>query len=573
MMFRPARRTTALLLLTVLALGVAGAEGEKEPQAPTIERDRVLTNLEEIVRSGELPGYEALRLPAEDSRAVEERFLMTVPLLRGDVATSDVVFADVPTNTRYSLLGLSDLVGIALESNFDLVNSARGLEIAASETTGAEAFFLPFVDAVGSGRLSYNRDESVPAVGPQSGTTTRSTLTDTVSAGLEARQNLPTGGSLTADVTESKTRTRTSDGLGDGKGTGYDADANARLTQPLLRGSGLLTGDGTEIGTADLRASRLSELDTILGNRLSQRNTVRQVIRQYFTVLQIKQQLLVSRDAIQERYRFLDETRVKYEVGRVAESEILRAQIQFLQEVETAINRQQQLDDAREDLLILLGLPLETPISLVDLTPMLRDRGRFEIPDLEEALSLGMTNRVELMRSDLAVQQSEISQRVARNETLPDLDFDTGYGRRDDGRFFGDANEFDDSEFDAGMTLRIPLQNVQRREAHRRANLRLEQSKTDRESLRRDLTQEIRAAHRQVLTTEARLTVLRKQVEQARRNLELINGSFEVGFTTVTEVRLAQDDLFNAETAYSNAVLSYQIGIADLYVAMGLPLY
>ncbi len=75
-----------------------------------------------------------------------------------------------------------------------------------------------------------------------------------------------------------------------------------------------------------------------------------------------------------------------------------------------------------------------------------------------------------------------------------------------------------------------------------------------------------------MLTTEARLTVLRKQVEQARRNLELIKGSFEVGFATVTEVRLAQDDLFNTETSYKNALLGYQVSIAELYVAMGMPL-
>ena len=82
-----------------------------------------------------------------------------------------------------------------------------------------------------------------------------------------------------------------------------------------------------------------------------------------------------------------------------------------------------------------------------------------------------------------------------------------------------------------------------------------------------------RTAHRSVLTTEANLTLLRKTVDQARRNLELINGSLEVGFSTITEVRLAQDDLFSAETRYNNALLNYQVALAELYVALGLPLY
>src|SRR5690606_13466454 len=112
---------------------------------------------------------------------------------------------------------------------------------------------------------------------------------------------------------------------------------------------------------------------------------------------------------IQKRFRFLDETRIKFDVGRVAESEILSAQIQFLQEIETAIGRIQSLDDARENLLLLLGLPLDTPISIVDITPDLRMRGRFELPPLEDALDMAEMNRWEQMQTDINIAQAEIS--------------------------------------------------------------------------------------------------------------------------------------------------------------------
>ncbi|MCB2155574.1 TolC family protein [bacterium] len=534
-------------------------------QAQESEEDEVVSRLEAIVRDEKIPSYEDLRLPADTAREARERFLLTVPLLEGDVATSQVVFSDVPADGPYALLTLPDLVEIALNNNFDLINDRRDIEISRSNTRSAEAEFIPFVDFVSSGRITYNRNED--AVGANGKDATVTTVTDTESAGLDAGVNLPSGGSVTFDVEESHTRTRTRSGAANTKNSPWGTDAEVRFLQPLLRGGGF------DVGTADLRSARLSEMDRILGSQLSHRDTVLQVVRQYFDILSVKQQLMVSRDAITERYRFLDETRVKFDVGRVAESEILRAQIQFLQEVETAINRQESLDNARESLLILLGLPLDTPISLIDITQELRDRGRIEIPKVDRAVAVAMNNRYELMRSDISISQAEINQRVSRNDLLPQLDFDAGYRRYDSETTLRGANEWDNSTLDAGLTLRIPLQNIQRREAHKRAVLRVEQAETDRLSLERSLMQEVYSTHRSVLSTEANLTILRKTVEQARRNLELINGSFEVGFSTITEVRLAQDDLFAAETRYNNAILNYQVAIARLYVALGLPLY
>lgn len=595
----------------LVALTITAGLVQSQPPANSTSRadallnpaagDPAMARLEELAREGRLPDYEDLRLPMEGGIAATERYLMALPVLDDDRITTELVFADVPRDSPYAALQLPDLVKIALDNNFDVRNSIRDVEIARSNTRESLAFFIPFVDLVGDARYSRTQeivqdttrpyygdgsqvpldptatstDPNVPieTVESQPYTTRRATGTQTVEPGLELTQNLPTGGNITGDFTEQRTFSDFDDGSQSGFSENYQANAQVRFLQPLLRGSGLLTGEGTDIGTANLRDARLAEMDAVLGDKIRQRDVVLDVIRTYFQLLQTKQQLLVSRDAIRERYRFLDETRVKFDVGRVAESEILRAQIQFLQEVETAINRQQQLDNAREDLLISLGLPLETPISLVDVTPTLIARGRYEIPPVQDVRNLAITRRPELMRSDISISRAEINAQVARNNRLPQLDFDTGYRTFDEAARFNEAQDFDTDVFDAGVTLRIPLQNLQARERHRRSVIGVEQRRTTRQSIERDLIQQVLSAHRAVLTNEARLTVSRQRVEQARRNLELINGSFEVGFSSVTEVRLAQDDLFDAETAYSNAVLGYQTNIAQLYVALGLPLY
>lgn len=536
--------------------------------------EETIRRLEDLAREGRLPSYEDLRLTSDSRIDLALVYINSLPLMTDDTPTSDVVFAELKPIPSFSELRLEDLLDLSFTQNFSLINSRRSLQIQESGVRSAQGEFVPFIDWVSNARAERSRDFETPVNTNPNRETQTETYGYDLSTGLELTQNLPTGGAVTGDFTEGTGESRSSSGVnGISESNSYDAGGGLRFRQPLLQGSGLLTGEGSDIGTANLRRSRLDRLDSELQNRLNERDTALRVIRQYFSILQSKQQLIVSREAILERYRFLEENRVYYDVGRVAESEILRAQIQFLQEVERAINRQQQLDDAREQLLGLLGLPLETPISLVDITGLVTNRGAFAIPPVSEALALARVNRLELMRSDLSIEQSMINKQLAENAILADLDFDVGVRYFDTGSNFRDANDLKQDRIDAGVSLRVPLSNrIRTREAIRQSSIRLEQARTNRLSQERSIDQEVLSAHRDVLTTEARLTVLRKQVEQARRNLELIKGSFEVGFATVTEVRLAQDDLFNTETSYKNALLGYQVSIAELYVAMGMPL-
>jgi outer membrane protein TolC len=313
-------------------------------------------------------------------------------------------------------------------------------------------------------------------------------------------------------------------------------------------------------------------MNRILADKLTERDVVLSVINGYFRLLQSARELRVSADAIAERQRFLEETKLKYEVGRVDESEILRAETSYLGELETAINRRRQLDEQREQLLLLLGLPLETPVSFIDITDYLAERGRVDIPSDLDVINEAREQRIELMQQDLSVALAEIDYQIQRNAVLPDLSIDGGYGRSDAADQIDSAFGYTDSAWDVGLALRVPLVNIQRREAARRARLTLDSELTNREQRERNITQEALNSRRNVLAAEAQLAVLIRNVERSRKSLELINGRFEVGFASITEVRLAQDDLFQSQTRYSNTLLNYQIALARLYVALGRPL-
>lgn len=498
--------------------------------------------------------------PAE---SMAPRFVPRVPespLKAGEKGADGVLYQDVVTSSPYANLSLRDCVEFAMDNNLDLRNARRDVDISASSLRESEAFFTPFVDLIGSSTYSETRTD---VTNPFTGETERKRITQNRQEGrAEVRQNFASGGNLTVGGGPSRTRGAAGTGSNGGN-VAYDNEADARLNQPLLRGRGF------DIGTADLRRARLAQMNEEIAYRLRQRDITFAVIQQYFQLLQAAQSMRVSQDALAEKLRFLEETRIKFEKGRVAESEILRAELQYLQEQESAVGRLQTFNDRRERLALTLGLDPNTPLSVQDVSDLLGKRGRYEIPGAQESITLALNARLELLQSEIATETARVNLQVARNNVLPNLDLTTGYSTGDRDDSLGGATDIEDNMWDAGVELRIPLPNIGRREQRRRAELTLEKTRTDWENRERGITQEVLSSHRAVQSAESSLAILARTVEQARKNLELINGSFEVGYSTITEVRLAQDDLFQAQTNYNNTLLNYQIAIARFYTAVG----
>ena len=204
-----------------------------------------------IVVPGGIPDYDALRLKG-DSTDLSDVFLATLPTFADDVVTSNIVFPEVEVGSTYYALDLVAVVELALEGNFALENSRRGIQIARSSTRSAEATFIPYVDLVGSSTFRKNTNidatrtvaaveyEFVPRVDPVTGVTTYERIeipttrqiptkaqdsTWRSEGGVESGVTLPTGGRLTLNGTESVTNTRFSDGGSILETDRHDADA------------------------------------------------------------------------------------------------------------------------------------------------------------------------------------------------------------------------------------------------------------------------------------------------------------------------------------------------------------
>jgi len=471
-------------------------------------------------------------------------------------------------------LSLENCVQVALRHNFGLQNSRRDVEIAGSLYRQEVFEFVPFVD-IFSG---YTYADS--KTGLREGSGVEQTRSHDVNVGVRAKQQFPTGGDIS--INQTLDRTRLSEQARVETVTGRvihvthpseresewanSLDVTAR--QPLLQGGGL------SVGMASLRLARLGQIEAELNDQVRRRDLVLSVIRAYFLILQRQLDARVSLDAIREKRRFYDETIVKHELGEIAESEIWRAKIQWLQEQQRSRQLQQSFLDSLDSLLVLMGMPLDTSYRLREFTGQATDLSTLHLTDPDSCVHEALANRPEIVLSETALRRARINLDVARNGTLPFLDLEAGYGDKEKGTHLRSVRDLDERRtWSLGALFDFPFPNMANREALRRARLRLEKAETDRKSLERDITEEVRRLHRALLANRTRVEILAETVALAERSLQLENARFYYGENTSTEVRQAQDDLFQARTDYNNALLRYQSDLASLFRSVGRPLY
>lgn len=484
--------------------------------------------------------------------------LSTQPFI--DLVDHTEIAVEPATFDQPSTLSLNDCVDLALVRNYGLINSRRDLASAESEYRESWGEYIPAL-TLGS---SYGRSESKS----RAGTGYERTSGADMSAAASINQRLPTGGSISAGYGEGRNRTNVaSPGADDSVSKVYDESMSLSLTQPLLRGGGL------DVGLAGLRQSRISLIEGQISDHLSQRNTVLEVIGDYYNILSAQLDIKVSHDALSEKEQFLNDTKVRHELGLIAPSEILIAEIQYLKERNNMVSLESKLGRLVDVMLVRLGLPLDAPIAIAPSSVFI-DRTMARAPSAETCVAEALAFRPEVAQAILNVRASEITLVVRQNNLLPSLDLSLDFTENSDGPEHGaDDYTVKNQSRSMGLSFSVPYPNITPREERLRAELNLETARTNRDKTMHEIARDARDSYRQIQTKEANIDILKRLVEQAQISLEFEKERFNFGLNTPNDVRDAQDNMFQAQNDYYQTLLEYQVDIARLFKTMGRPLF
>lgn len=469
----------------------------------------------------------------------------------------------LPEVTGFENLSVEQCVRLALVQNQDLQALRQQLLSSHQDLRLSENFFA----LKGNVFLQHDQDVYTPEVelGGSSvafdpirnewvNITNRTAVIDDdlTTLGVEATKRLQTGGTLSL-----RPQLRESDY----QDNQWSTEISMSYTQPLL------DGFGREVATADLEISRLSL-------RLSEnsldgevRSLIVRVIAQYYDLMKTYMILQERRQALERSREQLRAVKIRRQEGEVTQLDVLQAELQVSGNENSLLVTMNNLAGSLMDFKIVLGLAPEEAFGLRT------EEVGFATAELDyrQLADYALEHRLDYENRALALEQSRLSLRKAKNSRLPDLNLYANY------RFY-DADDdtervwdIDQGSISVGAILQFPLGDVSERVAWEKARLNLEQAEIRRDQTRRQILGEVDKVKRQIDTLRSQITVLRKNVEAAEESFRLATLSYEVGgLISSFDLAQSQDKLTSARTDYVSALIDHRIALVQLDRALGL---
>jgi outer membrane protein TolC len=554
-----------------------------------------------------------LSLSLDDAIALALENNLDVELQRfdADIASSDQLRASagaglrgVPLTVGEAPLGMGSPAGPILNlpatgspsSSSVLTNLPELNSILQSQSSAAitgptplsNGPFIPSFEPSVVGSLNRSR-QAIPQINPASvGTTTlrgSSTL-----GNLGFQKAFSTGTQLFAGFNANSQNSNSASSLYNPWAT---SSFSLNLTQPLMRGFGRSVNRRyILIARNDLHVSDLVFREQVI-------STVAGVVRLYFDLVSLQEDVQVKQQTLALVQRLYDDNKVKVDQGTIAPIELVRAQA--------------QMASARQDFANSQGFELQQELVLKSVLtrrgtedPLVRDARiipttEIEIPahddvqPIQDLIAAAYKNRPELEEGRLQLANSEIGVNASRNALLPEVDFvvsaqNNGLGGQWnslaasgttwlDPAFLGGigtalAQDFrhDYPAYGIGIQLNLPLHNHVAEADYARDQIQLRQTQVRFQQLQNQIRLEVESALIALQRSRSAYDAATEARKLQEQSLQIEMEKFDSGVSTSFLVMQYQSFLAQAQSTEVAAKSSYVKAKTALERAIGMTL-
>lgn len=467
-------------------------------------------------------------------------------------------------------LSLDDAIERTVEQNLTIKIQDYVYMEARQDAYSAEGPFDFFID----GNAEIDNSES-PAL-----TSIDSSVTENIRWNLGASQLLPSGGTYSLRFNNNRRSAPSPVAVFD---PSFFSGVGVNFIHPLLRDFGVdVTTRGIRIARNNLGVSR-EEFRRVLSD------TILAVDQAYYDLIAARENLEVAR---QSRDLALDQeriTQIRIDVGASAPLDILQPRVAIATREETIIIAEASVRDAEDRLRRLMNLPPAEwareiiPTEELEVTEV-------EV-DSQAAVARAYELRPEVRQNELRIENGAIQERFARNQVLPQLDFQADYGfagvggtliteRGPDGEIistipggYEDALEqvygLDFPSWTVGLNFGVPLRNIGAKAEARRAELELERLRWSEDQLLQNIAVEVRQAARDIERFAKQIVAAQAAREAAEQNVDAERKRFDNGMTTNFNVLEVQQELADSRSREIAALVNYQKAVSFFHRAVG----
>jgi outer membrane protein len=307
------------------------------------------------------------------------------------------------------------------------------------------------------------------------------------------------------------------------------------------------------------QAAIIGQTATRLDTAQTRDNIFLMVCQGYFKVLRAEKLVDVAQQEVVQFGDQLKDAKNLYEFGVVTNNDVLQAEVSLADSQQRLITAKNDVINAKSALNKLIGLPIPTPLSLVEekelATPSLK---------LAEASELAVNQRSDLKASTNRIDQQEKKITEARAQHFP--------------RIYAQAGQFwqqnflytNTNQWFAIFGLQWTLFNGLDTHAQvQQAADKVEQLKVKHQDLSEQVRLDVQTAYLAVNETAERIQVTEKAVKQGEENLRLNRERYREQVGTATDVVDAVTLLTRTRVNFYNARYDHQLAKAQLLWALG----
>lgn len=280
----------------------------------------------------------------------------------------------------------------------------------------------------------------------------------------------------------------------------------------------------------------------------------------YYSVLEAKNMLAVNQQTVDNLKTHLSIVQNKYDVGVVAKSDLLRAEVEVANAQQNLIKAQNQYDLAVAALLNTINMDADTEIELSgDL------QYEADTRTMADAIAQAKQNRPEIAKAKTAIDSAAKGVEIAEGGKLPSVSLSASTGWNDSLLPNGDNDwsvglSASWNVFDAGVTkAQINQAEVTRTKAQLQA-----------EQINDSVEQEVRESYLSMKEAEKRLETSNVAVTKANEDLYIAQERYKAGVGTNLDVIDAQLAFTQAKTNHVQALYDYNVNKAKLDRAVGI---
>ena len=437
-------------------------------------------------------------------------------------------------------------IEMAIRRNLDVRNEALNSAMAETDVARSRGMYNPVFSA-SAGRTA----SSYPGE-------TFGTMNTNAAIGLT--QNLPTGGNI-AVATQSG-YTNADQELTGIPAKSWQSSAGITISQPLLKNAGKET---TELSIT-MAANTMQ--DAVERFRSYVTDTVLSVITSYNHLYTLRQNLESRLAALKSAQDLLDEVKKKVQPAAKQRLEVANVEYAVSQRRKELVDAERNVRDQEAGFRYLIGLEGNAQIIPTD------PPARVEPPETEEeAIKGALEQRPDLKQLRLALQSSELQERVARHQTLPDLSVTASGGFSGVagavGSTYQQIGEGKGKYWSAGMQFSVPLGNTAAVNDYRKSKIRTEQAQNQIKSLQWKIRNDVEADMRALISIRMQMQTTQSSLQYAEQRREEYLKHTRAGASTVQDVINAENDLTSARNANLDALEAFAGAVAKLWRDMG----